>query len=67
MTANSEARKRRWEVSQAKNEQAARDTERRREMTRDALAGIMSGASFLDADAFLDQLDDLGGFVGMRQ
>lgn len=35
--------------------------ERRREVARDALECVMSGASMADADALLDAIDDLGG------
>lgn len=38
-------------------------TERRREVTQQALEAIMSGADFTDADAFLDQLEDRGASV----
>ncbi len=44
-------------------EDAARETERRREIVRDALASIYSGAGMLEADAFLDALGDLDGRV----
>lgn len=34
-----------------------------REVLRDALAAVWSGADFLDADAVIDQLDDRGYLV----
>ena len=37
--------------------------ERKRELVQQALAAIYSGAGFLEADAFLDHLDDLGADV----
>lgn len=55
---NSEARKRQREAAVA-----IAATERRREVLRDALAEVWSGASFVDADAVLDQLSDRGAAV----
>jgi biotin carboxylase len=40
--------------------------ERRREVARDALAAVYSGAGFLEADALLDQLDTLGARIEVR-
>jgi hypothetical protein len=56
MMTNSEARKAREAASTAHRD------ERRREVARDALAAVYSGAGFPEADAFLDALDDLGGW-----
>lgn len=58
MTANSESRKRIEAMSQAECEAVQRCIERRREVVRDCLECLMSGASFDDADAFLDALED---------
>jgi hypothetical protein len=54
MSANSEARKRAEDLARVA------DAERRREVMRDALAEVLSGADFTDADAVLDHMADRG-------
>lgn len=60
MAVNSEARKRQSEAEAAA---IAKCEEHRREVVRDCLAAIYSGAGFQEADAFLDQLADRHGRV----
>jgi hypothetical protein len=67
---NSEARKRGeeslWGGPTPPAAGAAREHERRREVMRDALAEVWSGAGFVDADAVLDHLHDLGAEVTFK-
>lgn len=58
MAQRADARKRTEAMSQAECEAIQRCIERRREVVRDCLECLMSGASFDDADAFLDALED---------
>lgn len=58
-----DARKRSEAMSDAEAHAVQRCIEHRREVVRDCLEAIMSGADFADADCFLDQLDDRGGRV----
>lgn len=53
-----DARKSREALSEAELHMVARCDERRREVVQRALESIMSGASLLDADAFLIALSD---------
>lgn len=59
MSSNSEARKRAEDLARVA------ETERRREVMRDALAEVWSGASYLDADCVLDHLSDLGASLSV--
>lgn len=63
MSSNSEARKRaesREAMSEAEAHMVARCRERRRDVLQQALAAVYSGAGYVEADAVLDHLGDLG-------
>lgn len=63
MTANSEARKRREQALWGDPRWAPSEDDSAREVMRQALAEVYSGAGLLEAGAVLDHLDDLGARV----